>query len=121
VSLLKSSWLRSGRVSIYKDEAAAQDSLPGEARPDAPQNEAHGAEKSFAEAEASEKAQASEGDRFCLLNLGLPGSGAVFVDRFLHTAMFYPGNYGFSNKFAKQTQYIRAIQTCKPFFLTILT
>ena len=22
-------------------------------------------------------------------------SGAVFVDRFLHTAMFYPGNYGF--------------------------
>ena len=21
-------------------------------------------------------------------------SGAVFVDRFLHTAMFYPGNYG---------------------------
>jgi inorganic pyrophosphatase len=23
------------------------------------------------------------------------GSGAVFVDRFLHTAMFYPGNYGF--------------------------
>jgi hypothetical protein len=25
----------------------------------------------------------------------LEGSGAVFVDRFLHTAMFYPGNYGF--------------------------
>src|ERR1051325_10168205 len=23
------------------------------------------------------------------------GSGAMFVDRFLHTAMFYPGNYGF--------------------------
>ena len=23
------------------------------------------------------------------------GSGALFVDRFLHTAMFYPGNYGF--------------------------
>jgi inorganic pyrophosphatase len=23
------------------------------------------------------------------------GSGAIFVDRFLHTAMFYPGNYGF--------------------------
>src|SRR3954465_12854192 len=23
------------------------------------------------------------------------GSGAVRVDRFLHTAMFYPGNYGF--------------------------
>ncbi len=22
-------------------------------------------------------------------------SGAIFVDRFLHTAMFYPGNYGF--------------------------
>ena len=22
-------------------------------------------------------------------------SGAMFVDRFLHTAMFYPGNYGF--------------------------
>ena len=22
-------------------------------------------------------------------------SGAVFVDRFLHTPMFYPGNYGF--------------------------
>src|SRR5690606_31273080 len=22
-------------------------------------------------------------------------SGALFVDRFLHTAMFYPGNYGF--------------------------
>ena len=22
-------------------------------------------------------------------------SGGVFVDRFLHTAMFYPGNYGF--------------------------
>jgi inorganic pyrophosphatase len=22
-------------------------------------------------------------------------SGAVFVDRFMHTAMFYPGNYGF--------------------------
>ncbi len=22
-------------------------------------------------------------------------SGAVFIDRFLHTAMFYPGNYGF--------------------------
>jgi inorganic pyrophosphatase len=23
------------------------------------------------------------------------GSGAIFVDRFLHTAMFYPANYGF--------------------------
>ena len=23
------------------------------------------------------------------------GSGALYVDRFLHTAMFYPGNYGF--------------------------
>src|SRR5262249_24081744 len=23
------------------------------------------------------------------------GSGALFVDRFLHIAMFYPGNYGF--------------------------
>ncbi len=23
------------------------------------------------------------------------GSGAMFVDRFLHTAMYYPGNYGF--------------------------
>jgi inorganic pyrophosphatase len=23
------------------------------------------------------------------------GSGALFVDRFLHTSMFYPGNYGF--------------------------
>ena len=22
-------------------------------------------------------------------------SGALYVDRFLHTAMFYPGNYGF--------------------------
>ncbi|MBL8638639.1 MAG: inorganic diphosphatase, partial [Alphaproteobacteria bacterium] len=22
-------------------------------------------------------------------------SGAVFVDRFLYTAMYYPGNYGF--------------------------
>ncbi|MDQ8029760.1 MAG: inorganic diphosphatase, partial [Brevundimonas sp.] len=22
-------------------------------------------------------------------------SGALFVDRFLHTAMYYPGNYGF--------------------------
>ena len=22
-------------------------------------------------------------------------SGALFVDRFLHTSMFYPGNYGF--------------------------
>ena len=22
-------------------------------------------------------------------------SGAIFVDRFLHTAMFYPANYGF--------------------------
>ena len=22
-------------------------------------------------------------------------SGAMFVDRFLHTSMFYPGNYGF--------------------------
>ncbi len=22
-------------------------------------------------------------------------TGALFVDRFLHTAMFYPGNYGF--------------------------
>src|SRR6478736_929170 len=22
-------------------------------------------------------------------------SGAMFVDRFLHTAMYYPGNYGF--------------------------
>ena len=22
-------------------------------------------------------------------------SGALFVDRFLHTAMFYPANYGF--------------------------
>ena len=22
-------------------------------------------------------------------------SGAMFVDRFLHTAMFYPANYGF--------------------------
>ena len=22
-------------------------------------------------------------------------SGALFVDRFIHTAMFYPGNYGF--------------------------
>src|SRR5215470_10229955 len=22
-------------------------------------------------------------------------TGAIFVDRFLHTAMFYPGNYGF--------------------------
>ena len=22
-------------------------------------------------------------------------SGAIYVDRFLHTAMFYPGNYGF--------------------------
>src|SRR5688572_21595348 len=22
-------------------------------------------------------------------------SGAIFVDRFLHTAMYYPGNYGF--------------------------
>ena len=22
-------------------------------------------------------------------------SGAIFVDRFLHTSMFYPGNYGF--------------------------
>jgi inorganic pyrophosphatase len=22
-------------------------------------------------------------------------SGAIFVDRFLHTAMFHPGNYGF--------------------------
>lgn len=25
-------------------------------------------------------------------------SGALFVDRFLHTAMFYPGNYGFIPK-----------------------
>ncbi|NUO06107.1 MAG: inorganic diphosphatase, partial [Candidatus Brocadia sinica] len=24
-----------------------------------------------------------------------PDSGAIFVDRFLHTAMFYPCNYGF--------------------------
>jgi hypothetical protein len=44
-------------LNATQDEAVAQDSPAGEARPDAPQNEAHGAEKSFAEAEASEKAQ----------------------------------------------------------------
>jgi hypothetical protein len=41
-------------LNATQDEAAAQDSLSGEARPDAPQNEAHGVEKSFAEAEASD-------------------------------------------------------------------
>jgi inorganic pyrophosphatase len=30
-------------------------------------------------------------------------SGAMFVDRFLHTAMFYPGNYGFIRKRFRRT------------------
>ena len=30
-------------------------------------------------------------------------SGAIFVDRFLHTAMFYPGNYGFSRIRCRKT------------------
>ena len=51
-------------LNATQDEAAAQDSPPGEARPGAPQNEAHGAEKSFAEAEASETPPAKQMGRY---------------------------------------------------------
>ena len=51
-------------LNATQDEAAAQDSPPGEARPGAPQNEAHGAGKSFAEAEASETPLAKQMGRY---------------------------------------------------------
>jgi inorganic pyrophosphatase len=42
-------------------------------------------------------------------------SGAVFVDRFLHTAMFYPGNYGFvPHTLTTIWGTVGGIRECKP-------